>query len=96
MAKNYEVGQEVYVKGVSLPRVQHPNGDIKPALTKQPVRAVVRVVNDPKENPGKNIGVELDAPNGENLRWYDANELDGEAPVGFGWWVTPGDLDQVK
>lgn len=84
-----QVDDKVQVKADALPRVQYPNGDVKPALN--PVEAVVRVVNDPDEIPGKLIGLELNAP-GENLVWFDAHGCDGKCPRGFGWWVTNDNL----
>lgn len=94
MAKALKVGDVVYIKGSSLPRVKYPDGSIKPRIENQPVRATVVIKNKKDNKPGKVIGVELDQPM-ENHIWADAHSCDGLAPRGFGWWITEDDVDHV-
>lgn len=75
-----------------LPRVQHPNGDIKPVVRNTKIEANIVAL---KAGAGKQIGVELDAP-GKNLEWYDAHECDGAAPMKFGWWTRVENIELVK
>lgn len=59
----------------------------------EPIKGTVRVLNDPEENPGQQVGVELD-----EYTAY-AHSLEGEVDereqgeglpvVGKGWWTLP-------
>lgn len=89
MAKaKLQIGDRVTLSGAILPNILHPNGDAKPPLRKHKYGAKVVIIQDV---PGKTIGVELDSP-GDNLKWSNAHECDGDAPMGFGWWITAEEI----
>lgn len=66
----------------------------------RPVFGTVKVVNDPEEEPGKQIGVELDdytvfAHSLDGV--VDEREQGADQPVvGKGWWARPGNLVKVE
>lgn len=66
----------------------------------RPVLGTVRVVNDAKENPGHQVGVELDdyVVYGHSLEGLvDEREQGGDLPVvGKGWWARPENLTKVE
>lgn len=59
----------------------------------RPVKGVVRVLNDAKDDPGHQVGVELDdyVVYGHSLDGVvDEREQGGDLPVvGKGWWSRP-------
>lgn len=62
----------------------------------RPLKGTVKVVNSEKENPGQQIGVELDDYTvfGHSLEGVvDEREQGGDLPViGKGWWARPENL----
>lgn len=85
-SKQFKVGDKVRVlAGI-------PDGRI--------LSGTVKVVNDPKDNPGQQIGVELDEPieYGHSLELVLPREVVNPVTnrtVGRGWWAHPEDLDLV-
>lgn len=65
----------------------------------EPLTGVVRVVNDPDENPGKLVGVELDnyVKFGHSLDGLvdEREDPSGKYVVGKGWWTRPENLEKV-
>ncbi len=62
----------------------------------RPVKGTVVVVNDAKEEPGKQVGVELDdyVATGHGLDGLvdEREQGDGEPVIGKGWWARPENL----
>jgi hypothetical protein len=65
----------------------------------RPVQGTVRVLNDVKEDPGHQVGVELDdyVVYGHSLEGVvDEREQGSDQPViGKGWWTRPEDIEKV-
>lgn len=65
----------------------------------RPVTGTVRVVNSPEDDPGHQVGVELDdytlyAHSLEGL--VDEREQGGDLPVvGKGWWTLPENVEKL-
>lgn len=66
----------------------------------QPVKGTVRVVNDAKENPGQQIGVELDewTAYAHSLEGVveEREQGEGEPVIGKGWWARPENLEKLE
>lgn len=62
----------------------------------QPVKGTVVVLNDAKDEPGKQVGVELDdyVVYGHSLDGLvdEREQGDGEPVIGKGWWARPENL----
>ena len=62
----------------------------------RPVKGTVVVVNDAKEDPGHQVGVELDdyVATGHSLEGLvdEREQGDGEPVIGKGWWTRPENL----
>lgn len=66
----------------------------------RPVNGTVRVLNNPEQHPGQEVGVELDdyVTYGHSLEGVvDEREQGGGAPViGKGWWTRPENVEKLS
>lgn len=62
----------------------------------RPIKGTVAVLNDAKEEPGKQVGVELDdyVATGHGLDGLvdEREQGDGQPVIGKGWWARPENL----
>ena len=91
-AAEVEANAETFAVGDRVTIVTDtPNG--------QPLKGTVRVVNSAEENPGQQIGIELDewTATAHSLEGVvEEREQGGDLPViGKGWWTRPENLDKL-
>ncbi len=66
----------------------------------EPVKGYVRVLNDAEENPGQQVGVELDewTAYAHSLEGVveEREQGEGQPVIGKGWWTRPENVEVVE